>query len=175
MTDNGVIEKYCYNNEPDSCTKYGGLYQWDEMMQYSTQQEVQGICPPDWHLPSDEEWKVLEGATDSQYGIGDSEWDFSYDNRGYDAGLNLKTTDGWYFNGNGTDLFGFSGLPGGNHWDDGSFQVVFLFGYFWTTKEYGIYYDQAYFRELSYSSSKIFRAPSGGKDGGFSVRCIKNE
>ena len=75
MTDNGTMEKYCYNNEPDSCTKYGGLYQWDEMMQYTTQQGVQGICPPGWHLPTDEEWKVLEGAVDSQYGIGDPEWD----------------------------------------------------------------------------------------------------
>ena len=75
MTDNGIIEKYCYNNEPDSCTKYGGLYQWNEMMQYVTQQGTQGICPPDWHLPTDEEWKVLEGAVDSQYGIGDYTWD----------------------------------------------------------------------------------------------------
>jgi hypothetical protein len=35
MSNNSVIEKYCYNNEQDSCTKYGGLYQWDEMMQYT--------------------------------------------------------------------------------------------------------------------------------------------
>ena len=33
QTNNSIKEKYCYNNEPDSCTKYGGLYQWDEMMQ----------------------------------------------------------------------------------------------------------------------------------------------
>jgi len=32
MADNDTIEKYCYDNEHDSCTKYGGLYQWDEMM-----------------------------------------------------------------------------------------------------------------------------------------------
>ncbi len=51
------------------------LYQWEEMMQYTTQQGAQGICPPGWHLPTDEEWKVLEGAVDSQYGIGDPEWD----------------------------------------------------------------------------------------------------
>ena len=75
QSNNGIIEKYCYNNEPDSCTKYGGLYQWNEMMQYTTQQGAQGICPPGWHLPTDEEWKVLEGAVDSQYGIGDPEWD----------------------------------------------------------------------------------------------------
>jgi hypothetical protein len=32
MINNSVIEKYCYNNELDSCAKYGGLYQWDEIM-----------------------------------------------------------------------------------------------------------------------------------------------
>jgi len=31
-----------------------------------------------------------------------------------DAGTNLKTTSGWNNEGNGTDLFGFSGLPGGH-------------------------------------------------------------
>jgi len=58
MSNNSVIEKYCYNNEEDSCTKYGGLYQWDEMMQYTTEQGVRGICPAGWHLPTDEEWKI---------------------------------------------------------------------------------------------------------------------
>lgn len=43
MADNGIIEKYCYKNEPDSCLKYGGLYQWDEMMQYVTDEKNRGI------------------------------------------------------------------------------------------------------------------------------------
>jgi uncharacterized protein (TIGR02145 family) len=138
MTDNDTIEKYCYNNEPDSCTKYGGLYQWDEMMQYTTQQGVQGICPPGWHLPTDEEWKVLEGAVDSQYGIGDPEWDLSGVYRGSDAGTNLKTTSGWNDNGNGTDLFGFSGLPGGGCYNYGSFNDVGYLGNWWTSSEVSI-------------------------------------
>jgi uncharacterized protein (TIGR02145 family) len=74
QSNNSIIEKYCYDNNLDSCTKYGGLYQWNEIMQYTTQQGVQGICPTGWHLPTDEEWKVLEGAADSQYGIGDHEF-----------------------------------------------------------------------------------------------------
>jgi len=69
-------------------------------MQYTTQQGVRGICPPGWHLPTDEEWKVLEGAVDSQYGIGDPEWD-NYYYRGFDAGTNLKSISGWYYEGNG--------------------------------------------------------------------------
>src|ERR1035438_4575700 len=34
--NNGIIEKYCYNDDTANCTKYGGLYQWDEVMQYAT-------------------------------------------------------------------------------------------------------------------------------------------
>ena len=59
MTDNGVIEKYCYDNDPANCETYGGLYQWNEMMEYTTTPGVQGICPTDWHLPSDGEWTTL--------------------------------------------------------------------------------------------------------------------
>jgi uncharacterized protein (TIGR02145 family) len=170
MTDNGIIEKYCYNNEPDSCTKYGGLYQWNEMMQYTTQQGSQGICPPGWHLPTDEEWKVLEGAVDSQYGIGDNNWDYS-DYRGYDAGTNLKTTSGWNYNGNGTDLFGFSGLPGGYRDSDGYFYNVGSNGYWWSSTE--DYNDYAWYRSLFYYGPEVGRYYDV-EDYGFSVRCLRD-
>ena len=134
MTDDGIMEKYCYNNEEDNCDIYGGLYQWDEMMQYTTTQGVQGICPPGWHIPTDEEWKVLEGCVDSQYGVGDPGWDYTVW-RGYDAGLNMKSTIGWYGGGNGTDLFGFSGLPGGHRYNDGGFNYVGNHGGWWSATE----------------------------------------
>jgi uncharacterized protein (TIGR02145 family) len=113
MTDNGFIEKYCYYNQQDSCTKFGGFYQWREMMQYTTQQGARGICPDGWHLPTDEEWKILEGSVDSNYGIGDPEWDPNMEWQGFNAGTNLKTTNSWLYGGNGTDLFGFSCQPAG--------------------------------------------------------------
>jgi len=37
------IEKYCNDNDTMNCKKYGGLYQWDEMMQYVTTERAQGI------------------------------------------------------------------------------------------------------------------------------------
>jgi len=169
MSDNDTIEKYCYNNEPDSCTKYGGLYQWYEMMQYTTQQSAQGICPPGWHLPTDEEWKVLEGAVDSQYGIGDPEWD-DYSFRGYDAGMNLKATSDWYQNFNGTDLFGFSGLPGGVRGYE--FQAVGYVGGWWTSKEY-LY--GAWVRGLYYDYPVVLRGINKyDEGGGLSVRCLRD-
>jgi len=65
--DNCVAEKYCYGNLDDGCTRYGGLYQWDELMNYETENESQGLCPPGWHVPSDGEWATL---CDVYYGFG---------------------------------------------------------------------------------------------------------
>jgi uncharacterized protein (TIGR02145 family) len=171
MTDNDTIEKYCFNNEPDSCTKYGGLYHWDEMMQYTTQQGNQGICPPGWHIPTDEEWKVLEGAADGHYGIGSPEWDDS-GYRGYDAGTNLKTTSGWYQNGNGTDLLGFSGMPGGYFIDIQGFLYLGFSGFWWTSKESGIH--GAWCHNLARLHPEVERLGIS-KYVNFSVRCLRDE
>lgn len=172
QTNNSTIEKYCYNNMPDSCNKYGGLYQWDEMMQYTTTQGVQGICPPDWHLPTDEEWKVLEGTVDSLYRIGDPEWDINNVWRGYDSGTNLKTTSSWYGNGNGTDLFGFSGLPGGYRDYYGAFDAIGGDGLWWTSTEGNG--TNAWGRYVGLDHTEVFRGNFYGKEYGFSVRCLRD-
>ena len=177
MSNDGIIEKYCYNNEPDSCTKYGGLYQWNEMMQYTTQQGTKGVCPPGWHLPTDEEWKVMEGAVDSKYKIGDSEWDLYFEYRGYDAGDKLKNASGWYYGGNGTDLFGFSGLPGGYRFRynfQNFFQGVGNFGMWSTSTDIDSGY--AWGRDFDAGRWGVYRSSYiGGKWNGLSVRCIKDD
>ena len=113
--DNGVIEKYCYDNVPANCDTYGGLYQWNELMQYETTQGIQGICPTGWHIATDEELKTLEGTVDSQYGVGDPVWDET-GNRGLDAGGNLKETGTTLWeppNTGATNSSGFTALPSG--------------------------------------------------------------
>jgi len=62
QTDNGIDEKYCYSNNPTLCDTYGALYLWREIMQYSTTQGTRGICPEEWHLPTDSEWTTLINA-----------------------------------------------------------------------------------------------------------------
>ena len=174
-SNNSIIEKYCYNNKPDSCSKYGGLYQWDEMMQYTTQQGAQGICPSGWHIPTDEEWKVLAGAVDSQYGIGDPEWDFLgwlEDYYGFDAGTNLKTTSGWNSNGHGTDLFDYSALPGGDRSINGSFYDVGEATLWWSSNDDNSSF--AWNRFLSYIYPGVGRDPYPWKNAGFSVRCVRD-
>ncbi len=169
MEDNGVMEKYCYDNYLSNCDNYGGLYLWDEMMQYTTTQGVQGICPPGWHIPTDEEWKVLEGTVDSQYPVGDPEWDGIW-YRGYDAGKRLKFTTGWQSN-TGTDTFGFSALPGSCRFTNGSFSNLGYYGFWWSDTESGS--ANAWNRGLFCSSDKVGRS-SYGKLYGFSVRCVRD-
>jgi len=170
QTDNGIIEKYCYDNNPDSCTKYGGLYQWEEMMQYSAQQGAGGICPPGWHLPTDEEWMVLEGTVDSQYGIGDSIWRHN-GGRGTDVGTNLKTTSGWNENGSGTDLYGFSGLPGGECMYDHTFNYIGHDAFWWTSTEQD---PSDIWHRLLDSNYPDVRRNGWYKIDGHSVRCIRD-
>jgi uncharacterized protein (TIGR02145 family) len=57
--DNCIPEKYCFNNNPSNCTSWGGLYTWDELMQYNDTPAPQGFCPPGWHVPVDNEWNTL--------------------------------------------------------------------------------------------------------------------
>jgi uncharacterized protein (TIGR02145 family) len=68
MSDNSIIEKYCWDNELGNCDgsggamKRGGFYEWQEAVQYWKGQPalpVRGICPEGWHLPSNQEWNVL--------------------------------------------------------------------------------------------------------------------
>jgi uncharacterized protein (TIGR02145 family) len=172
QSDNGVIEKYCFNNDADNCTLYGGLYQWSEMMKYiSDSVSIQGICPGDWHIATDLEWMVLEGNADSYYGIGDPIW-WNDMNRGFDAGKNLKSTTGWKDNGNGTDKYGFNALPGGIHHDDNTFIGLTKYACFWaSSRSISVFASHA--RLIDYYYDLVYRDQYERTEAR-SVRCIKN-
>ncbi len=62
QTDNCTVERYCPPND-NSCSAYGSLFQWDELMQYgSTPGWSKGVCPPGWHVPTSLEWQDLIDA-----------------------------------------------------------------------------------------------------------------
>jgi uncharacterized protein (TIGR02145 family) len=170
QTDNGVLEKYCYANQEVNCSKTGGLYIWEEMMQYTALPGGRGICPEGWHLPTDEEWKILEGVADSQAGIGSSIWN-STNFRGFDAGLNLKSTQGWSANGNGTDLYGFNGQAGGYWWQNSFFEYT-NFGIFWTSSSNNS--GLPYYRGMRMDMNSIARMLNTFGSTGYSVRCLKD-
>jgi uncharacterized protein (TIGR02145 family) len=59
QTNNATEEKWSYSKNSDNCTIYGGLYQWNEMMQYSSTEGAQGIAPAGFHIPTDAEYTTL--------------------------------------------------------------------------------------------------------------------
>lgn len=155
MTKNTVIEKYCYSNDTNICATDGGLYQWDEMMQYSATEGVQGICPNGWHLPTDTEWKTMEMALGMTQAQADSTgW------RGVDQGTQLK--DG--------GSSGFQALLAGIRSTNGSFYYRGTYALIWSSTESG---SAAWYRTLDSSEARVYRY-TNNKALGFSVRCIKD-
>jgi uncharacterized protein (TIGR02145 family) len=134
----------CYGDDPANCGIYGRLYDWET---------AKTVCPSGWHLPSDEEWDNLTSTC----------------NIGSDAGK-FKATSGWNGNGNGTDDYGFSALPGGNR-SDGYFRGAGGGGYWWSATEYTDIY--ASFRSMFYDDSNVSRN-SLDKSYLFSVRCLQD-
>jgi len=156
QTDNGIIEKYCYNDLDSNCNLYGGLYLWSEMMQYTANGGVQGICPTGWHLPTDGEWGVL-----STFLGGDSI-----------AGGKMKETGitNWASPNTGaTNVSGFTALPGGMRGSAGPFYWITLSGNFWTSDQSD--FLNAWVRGTNNDGKAVNRSDVG-KDHGFSVRCI---
>lgn len=168
QTNNSTIEKYCYNDDVSNCDTYGGLYQWDEMMQYVTTGGVQGICPSGWHLPTDDEWKTLE----MELGMSQSEADVE-GWRGTDEGEKMKSTSGWANNGNGTNSSGFTGLPGGHRDGNGSIYYLVTYGFWWSSTETSGASTSAWYRYMHYAYDQVNRVVDGNTYG-FSVRCIKD-
>lgn len=62
QTNNQIIEKYCYDNDTANCATYGGLYEWNEAMQYVTASGTKGICPDGWHIPTYTEFDILRSG-----------------------------------------------------------------------------------------------------------------
>ena len=148
QTNNSLIEKYCYNDDPANCTTYGGLYQWNEVMQYVTTQGARGICPIGWHLPTNAEYQTLATTVSNN-------------------GNTLKAVGQ---DGTSTNTSGFSALLAG----DGGYGYFYGLGvstYFWSSAEYDA--TNAYNMYLIDYFSNI-NLYFDSKEIGFSVRCAKD-
>ncbi|MEI8096666.1 MAG: FISUMP domain-containing protein [Candidatus Moraniibacteriota bacterium] len=158
--NNPTIEKWCYGDASANCTSKGGLYQWDEMMKYSTSSGVvQGICPTNWHIPTDTEFYTLENYlkdTAQTCDAARTSWDCAT------AGTKLKT--------GGTSVFE-SILAGKYDYSSSSFSGTSTDTYFWSSSSTG----GVWMRGLSSgaNTTKVNRNTSA-KENGFSVRCLKD-
>ncbi|HSL90539.1 MAG TPA: FISUMP domain-containing protein [Ignavibacteriaceae bacterium] len=153
QTNNSIIEKYCYGNNPANCSTYGGFYQWDEMMQYSTTPGTQGICPDGWHIPTLAEFETLKATVNND-------------------GNALKAIGQGTGGGAGTNTSGFSALLTGLRSVYGDFNGLGFTTDFWSSTEYSITYYAINLR-LNRSGSTI-NLLSSEKVNGHSVRCIKD-
>jgi len=158
QTNNSTIEKYCYNDLESNCDVYGGLYQWNEMMQYVTTSGAQGICPAGWHMPTYSDWYTMTAFLG-----GESV-----------AGGKMKETGSthWQFpNIGATNESGFTAVPAGFRYYDGTFNQIAGYGWFWSsTRDFSTNYFG--WRVFSYSSYLDF--PGTGDTFGISVRCLRD-
>lgn len=174
QSDNGTIEKYCYNDITSNCDTYGGLYLWHEAMQYVTSAGTQGICPAGWHIPTDAEWMAMEETLGMCSGSGTGCSGFE-GFRGTNEASKLAGNESLWTNGvlDQNAEFGISGfniLPAGYRFSTGSFALLSDEARIWTSSEYSIY---GWSRWLLYSITMVKRTYSS-TDYGFSVRCIKD-
>ncbi len=147
MKDNGIIEKYCFSNNPDSCKLYGGLYDWNEAMGYVTTEGARGICPEGWHIPTYEDWNIL-----------DENFVFNV------AGHALKIGG----------ISGFEGHFAGSRNAMGDFFSNGSTGFWWVS---GVWSyegaNEGYCREIAACNGMIAKKHFV-KESGLSIRCIKN-
>lgn len=154
-----------YGNDVNNQSS-GALYNW-----YAVS-DSRGLCPTGWHIPSDAEWKYLEGFVDTEFDVGDAEWDDT-GWRGFDAGKRLKSATGWE-NGltPGTNDYGFNALPTGyRNAETGNFYGQTEYLTYWVSTQFDS--NNAWRRYITYNYNLVSR-DSYSKKSGHAIRCLKD-
>ena len=170
----GENSSYCHEAWPDgdACDEAFALNEFGRLYNWYAVDDVRGLCPSGWHVPTDGEWMTIEMALGmSEAEANETGW------RGTDQGTQMKTTYGWKthasYEGNGTNSSGFSGLPSGYRTNDngvGSFGNSGFYGAWWTSSPYG---SSGWTRRLRAQNGDVNRG-NYGPNYGRSVRCIQD-
>ncbi|MDR1760233.1 MAG: hypothetical protein LBR60_06880 [Fibrobacter sp.] len=168
QSNNAVVEKYCYGDDPENCNRYGGLYQWAEMMALDNSCNTtscahlvadtsnhQGICPDGWRVMTHNDFDiVINSSGDGVRGV----------RSGLFGGLN---TSGYTLMGSGgrSPTKGFEGLR--------TLAIWFF------PNEHGTTYKEtrAYGYGINSSSNTLVAYESSleNKTYGGALRCVKAE
>jgi len=153
-----IPDVVAYNNSDSLAEIYGRLYSWDAAMKNSTVENAQGVCPCEWYVPSDKDWRELE-----QFLGGISV-----------AGGKMKATTGWKLPNTGaTNSSGFSAIAAGEYdsYEFKKFQLFNEYAVFWTSTNISI--SKARERYLAYNkvSSNTYDWYKILK---YSIRCVKD-
>ena len=150
--DSSSKYQWAYDGNESNATTYGRLYTW-----YAAT-DSRAVCPTGWHVPTNAEWTTLEDY------LGGSSV----------AGGKMKEAGTTHWDSPNTSAdnsSGFTALPGGSRFSDGSFSYMGYYGYWWSATEgsasgawtYGLYYSIGY---VNHDSIDKYR--------GFSVRCVRD-
>lgn len=158
ITDNKAWESltspgFCwyYNDGTTYKNTYGALYNW-----YSV--KTGKLCPSGWHVPGQADWKVL-----SDYAGGSIL-----------AGGKVKETGTIHWkspNFSASNKTGFTALPGGLRYLDGTFRDIGENGYWWSSDEYD---DLSAWYRIAFYSFTDLSMSNHLKKVGTSVRCLKD-
>jgi len=148
--------QWIYNDNINVLDIYGRLYTW------YTITDSRDVCPSGWHIPSDSEWTVLVNYLGG-YTV---------------AGNALKETTNRHWltlpsNELPTNSSGFSAVPGGVRFSDGSFENSIHSGSWWSSDIDTFITEVAIGRYLVYDTCIVY-TEHAFKNMGLSVRCIKN-
>ncbi len=150
---------YCwYDNNVDNKNTYGALYNWFTV-------NTGKLAPTGWHVPTDAEWTTLTNNLGGQL-LGGGKMKSTGT---IEAGTGL-----WYSPNTGaTNESGLTAIPAGSRSNDGAFSYIGIYGYWWSSSEFESVASYAWFLQLQYGVSPVFRFPDY-KNFGFSVRCVKS-
>lgn len=154
-----------------NCKRMGRLYTWAE---------AQTVCPEGWRLPTKADFESLIAAAVGEEATSEDAAQSPSHSR---AGAALKSRDGWFKKGNGTDDFGFNALPAGyrgaiSKADDGAivggkFDGIGGYAYFWSaTEDPENSESNAFYLFLSFSSDAA-SINAFAKEDYRSVRCVR--
>ena len=144
---------YCdYNNDILEAKRFGKLYNWYAVT------DKREIAPLGWHVPSLDEWHVLNNSLGGHR----------------KAGGRLKETTFLHWispNKGATNISGFLALPGGYRYYNGTFGFIGEIGAWWLSTVYDA--TEAWSVGIRHNDTDVGDF-SGVKADGFSVRCIKD-
>jgi len=149
-----TTDAYCnYDNNPLNSDTYGRVYNWYVVASTN----YKNVCPTGWHVPTQVDWGILITYIG---GLGTA------------AGkLKEEGTIHWLKPNKGaTNETGFTALPGGIR-GSGEFDGVGLLGLWWMSEESSKTHA---WNCIIMNYRKDAMLSTARKDGGFSVRCIKD-
>ena len=161
LGDNDTQKAYCfYDNDENS--EYGVLYTSAAAMNGAGSSRtnpsgIQGVCPDNWHLPSDMEWWELRSYLGTATAAG-----------------KMKTVNYWASPNTGaTNESGFSALPGGDRRPDNGVFRNLSYGGVWHTTYHKSATNILVINILYLNEDiKAYNLP---KSGAYSVRCVKDQ